>query len=76
MEKWKKVLRDEGGIKATTTEPESPFQKNDKREIRHLQSPSLRQLVKAGASLRFWDDYTEYFAEIRSRTARLDDIRL
>ena len=35
---WKKTLRDEGGIKATTTEPYSPFQNNAEREIRHLQA--------------------------------------
>jgi hypothetical protein len=73
---WKKTLWDEGGIKATTTEPYSPFQNNAEREIRHLQAQALKQLVKAGASLRFWDDCLEYFAEIRSRTARPDDYRL
>ena len=73
---WKKALWDEGGIKATTTEPYSPFQNNAEREIRHLQAQALKQLVKAGASLRFWDDCLEYFAEIRSRTARPDDYRL
>ena len=35
---WRKTLRDEGGIKATTTEPYSPFQNNAEREIRHLQA--------------------------------------
>ena len=75
-EKWKRVLEKEGGIEATTTEPHSPFQNNAEREIGHLQSQALRGLRKAGASLRFWDDAMEWYAEIRSRTAREDDIRL
>ena len=72
--KWKKTLEDEGGIKATTTEPESPFQNNAEREIRHLQSQALRLLQKSGASLRFWDDCMEHVAELRSRTARPNDL--
>ena len=74
--KWKKCLEERGGIKATTTEPESPFQNNAEREIRLLQSQALRLLQKKNASLRLWDDCFEYVAECRSRTARPNDLRL
>lgn len=74
--KWRKTLRDEGGIRTTTIEPHSPAQNSAEREIGYLQSQALRALHKAGASLRFWDDAFEWFADVRSMTARPDDFRL
>ena len=73
---WRKTLRDEGGIKATTTEPHSPFQNRAEREIRQLQSYSLRRLRSAGAPLRLWDDSMKYHAHVRSLMARPGDARL
>jgi hypothetical protein len=66
---WKQV-RQESGIKTTSTEKGSPWQNRTEVEIQELKRHVQRLMSRSKTPLPLWDFYCQYTVELRNRIAR------